>query len=83
MTLQETKQYTRWLVGIALIGSVVINTFWLVFPIGKDSTDSLEKRSGMQLLTDYATGCQYLAYPKGGITPRLSSSGQHIGCKPE
>jgi len=46
----------------------------------KDDTDSNEKRSGMALRTDNATGCQYLESQRGGITPRLSKGGIHHGC---
>lgn len=44
-----------------------------------DSTDSPTERSGMALMTDYGTGCQYLSYQ--GLTPRLNQDGKHI-CNP-
>lgn len=43
----------------------------------RDTTDPPDGRSGMKLLTDHATGCQYL-YRSGGITPRMSSDGRHM-----
>ena len=46
----------------------------------KDDTDPTEGRSGLALHTDNLTGCQYLAKPFGGITPRLDAQGKHI-CK--
>lgn len=47
----------------------------------RDSTDSEDKRSGMSLHTDNATGCQYLSAAWGGLTPRLTPDGQHMGCR--
>jgi hypothetical protein len=46
-----------------------------------DDTDAPDRRSGMVLYTDAATGCQYLGNPRGGITPRLTPSGKHSGCR--
>lgn len=43
-----------------------------------DDTDGPEKRSGMALYRDYGTGCEYLASPWGGLTPRLDADGRHI-----
>jgi hypothetical protein len=50
----------------------------------RDSTDYPAwegPRSYMHLRTDFATGCQYLVTPNGGITPRVNHAGTHIGCK--
>lgn len=47
----------------------------------KDDTDPPEGRSGLALHTDALTGCQYLAKPFGGITPRVDGKGRHLGCK--
>jgi hypothetical protein len=45
----------------------------------RDDTDTEDgPRSGVNLRTDHGTGCQYLADPMGGITPRLDASGEHI-----
>jgi hypothetical protein len=49
-----------------------------------DSTDDIENKhkSGMEVLTDYQTGCQYLSTGTfGGITPRLDKDGHQIGCR--
>lgn len=46
-----------------------------------DATDNPPERSQMRLHTDHETGCQYLSVRRGGITPRLSATGQHMGCK--
>lgn len=49
-----------------------------------DDTDdvSTKTRSGVLLITDYGTGCQYLAtgglFGAYGITPRMDSDGNHI-----
>lgn len=49
-----------------------------------DSTDDAENNhcSGMTLLTDYMTGCQYLksGFIIGTLTPRLDGDGRHVGC---
>ena len=48
-----------------------------------DDTDDIESktRSGVELIIDYGTRCQYLAYPRGGITPRLNQQGEHVCTK--
>lgn len=48
----------------------------------KDDTDPPEGRSGMAIYTDHLTGCQYLARPVGGVTPRLDARGRQLGCRP-
>jgi hypothetical protein len=48
-----------------------------------DSTDNhIEgKRSGMSLLIDHGTGCQYLSVGRS-LTPRIASDGKtHMGCR--
>lgn len=68
--------------GFAWLGAVVLLT-WAInavtgyFQIGFDSTDG-ETRSGMQVLVDAKTNCQYLHTPSGGLTPRLTSDGKPI-----
>lgn len=47
---------------------------------GKDATDPPDGRSGMSLLTDHETGCQYL-YRSGAITPRMDGNGKQICSK--
>lgn len=44
--------------------------------IGRDSTDAEHSHSGLGLYTDYSTGCQYLARPFSGVTPRLDRDGR-------
>jgi hypothetical protein len=49
---------------------------------GLDNTDaSATNRSGMSLHRDNLTGCEYLSTKNGGITPRLTSAGIHMGCR--
>jgi hypothetical protein len=43
----------------------------------RDDTDGPAERSGMQLLTDHGTGCQYLK-TISGITPRLAPDGRQV-----
>ncbi len=79
MTLKESKEYTKWLLvhfGVTLLMLLALS----YFPIGRDDTDPGQygKRSGMKPIVDNLTGCQYLAIPSGGITPRLDPSGLHI-----
>lgn len=51
--------------------------------VGLDETDNPDsyERSQLSIRTDHKTGCQYLAYRSGGLTPRLDSAGGHMGCK--
>lgn len=82
MTLEDCKKLLRWLAGCMLVG---YGFAWLLgfTPLGRDDSDPGRwgERSGMQPRTDHATGCQYLAVPGGGITPRLTADGQHMGCR--
>lgn len=45
---------------------------WAATP--HDDTDPPNGRSGVTIVTDYGTGCQYLKTPGGGITPRLGTT---------
>jgi len=64
---------------------------WLMAPIvlcacGKASPPAPHTANpgpGLSVLTDRATGCQYLALSgqyAGGLTPRLDHDGWHMGC---
>ena len=46
-----------------------------------DDTDPPGGRSGLVLLTDNPTGCQYLSTSRGGIVPRFNGTGEHVGCR--
>ena len=45
-----------------------------------DSTDSINSRSGMNILIDNKTKCEYLSTRAGSLTPRLSANGIQLGC---
>jgi len=49
-------------------------------PRQQDDSDPVEGSSGMKPRTDALTGCQYLTYPNGGITPRMDRDGKQV-CK--
>ena len=62
---------------IALAGVIWIAAYFQPF----DDTDAPPSRSGVSLVTDALTGCQYLKAPLfGSITPRMSADGKQI-CK--
>ena len=44
----------------------------------KDDSDFPDHSSGMSVLTDHLTGCQYLG--RGSLTPRMDANGKQI-CK--
>ena len=51
---------------------------WWQGDFERDDTDGKSVRSGMELRTDFGTGCQYLESKGGGITPRLKSDGRQV-----
>lgn len=89
MQLYEAKNLVRWtIVRIAwlylavLIASIIIE----LTTLGRDSTDNPKawtKRSNVTIVTDYATGCQYLKSSAGGLTPRLAKDGTQLSCESE
>jgi len=67
-----------WFVLLFIIGTLIIDGL----PLNRDSTDGdWPNRSGMIVLTDQKTGCQYLS--KGpSLIPRMGQDGKrHLGCK--
>lgn len=50
--------------------------FYLLNP--KSSADPAGGYSGLHVMVDALTGCQYLATQKGGLTPRLDANGKQI-----
>jgi len=65
-----------------IVGFILLSGTGLVVSLAtndRDNTDG-DTRSGMTLHTDAATGCEYLS-TKGGMTPRLTASGQQRGCR--
>ena len=80
--LQALKDWTTWFIGWLIVG-MVIAWLWSLLPIGHDSTDGAwPHRSGVEVVTDAATGCQYLKTASGGITPRVDGRGKQLGCNP-
>lgn len=65
------------------IGFIAIALFVAQFAgCGMDSTDeSARVRSGLSLHRDALTGCEYISTGKGGIAPRMTADGQHMGCR--
>jgi hypothetical protein len=64
--------------GIAIVlALVLVLIFGSINPRTLDETDDHEtgKRSGMNVLIDHGTNCQYLK-ASGGLTPRLDVSGK-------
>lgn len=66
------------------IGGLVLLAlgYGLDFITPHDDTDPPGGRSGVRLITDHVTGCQYLvAGWFGTITPRIGADYMHMGCK--
>lgn len=63
------------IVAIMVITWIAIGLVSRMVPY--DDTDPPDGRSGMTLLTDHGTGCQYL-YRSGAITPRMDANGKHM-----
>ena len=86
--IEEIGFQAAWGVGkyIALMICIGFVVTWVLTltPVGNwttplDSTDKSNKhRSGVTLITDYGTGCQYLETNFGGITPRLNADGTQV-----
>lgn len=80
--LQVLKDWVLWIGKWFLIGVAIAWAFSFL-PIGRDSTDGAwPHRSGVDVVTDAVTGCQYLRTPGGGITPRVNGTGKQLGCRP-
>jgi len=87
MTLQETKEYTKWLIkGLALLWllTLIVNDIYSLSTLGRDDSDQQEyggKRSGLVIRTDYKTGGQFYESKNGTLTPRLDGYFNQLGCK--
>ncbi len=75
--METYRQFKKDLLGGVLV-LLLIQGAYLFFDIGKDDSDSEDKRSDMSVRTDYKTGCQYLESSKGELTPRLQKDGTHL-----
>jgi hypothetical protein len=70
---REIKKDLLYLFWIITIISVIIS----IFDYRIDDTDKDGfNRSGVQLITDYGTGKQYL-YKNGALLPRIGKDGKH------
>jgi len=61
----------------------VFMALWLLdfSPFNRDDSDRGKRgngRSGVKVITDDLTGCQYLEFQNGGITPRMDAQGRHL-----
>ena len=77
------KKYINWQRAWFALMAVWVFVFicHLILPLApKDDSDSPTARSGMLVLTDHLTGCQYLTTSRGGITPRWTRDGEQV-CK--
>ncbi|EBW6359727.1 hypothetical protein DPU24_02520 [Salmonella enterica subsp. enterica serovar Oranienburg] len=64
--------------GVAITCVIFFGTQWVLFElgVGRDDTDG-KARSGLNLYTDHATGCQYLGNGSG-LTPRMDAQGYQM-----
>lgn len=69
--------YLALMLLIGLVFQITLNSVTGYFRIGFDSTDG-ESRSGMEILIDNQTQCEYLHTPSGGLTPRIARDGKPI-----
>lgn len=84
---QVLRDFAAWAMRELLWAIVIVLVVTAIFvesPLARDDTDAgpgwFDDRSNMKPLTDGKTGCQYLAGEKGGLTPRLTYDGKHMGC---
>jgi hypothetical protein len=59
---------------VAAIGVMVIG---LMQP-GRDDSDTVNRRSGMDVHRDALTGCEYLSRQFGGLVPRMGADGKQV-----
>lgn len=76
----KSNRFNLQLIALALL--LVLGGFLSGCSRAMDATDDLRggRTSRMTLLTDYGTGCEYLAFG-GGLVPRVDNSGKHL-CRP-
>lgn len=73
----------KWLVWLGVCGLMWVAFLTVLDMAPKDDTDDPAttnpfERSGMMILTDHGTNCQYLGWRHGGLTPRLYADGSQI-----
>ena len=62
--------------ALAILGIIAVVNAIIERP--HDDSDPPGGRSGVAVVTDHATGLQYLRSPGGGITPRLGVDGRQM-----
>ena len=63
--------------GSLLIAVYIVSVLLSIFDYGVDDTDKDGfNRSGVELITDYGTGLQYL-YKSGAMIKRVDENGNH------
>ena len=72
--LQPSRDWPGW---VFIILGVIVLLIIGILPNDRDDSDPPNGRSGMLVLTDYKTGCQYL-YRGGAIVPRLDRNSKQI-----
>ena len=73
----------RWWLPLFFIWAISSTAVWAghhFWDIGRGDADPPHGVSGVKLITDYGTGCQYLMSPEGSLTPRLNATGKQV-CK--
>ena len=70
-----TDSWKRALSWLLIVGLMVV----LYQCSSKDDTDGPDGRSGFTLMTDAATGCQYLRVWPWNAFPRLDKDGKPVG----
>ncbi|VAW48109.1 hypothetical protein MNBD_GAMMA04-841 [hydrothermal vent metagenome] len=69
------EPFWKMIIGIIILGCIV-----QFLPLFKDNTDPPFGRSGMSILTDNLTGCEYLE-SRRGLTPRIGADNNQLGCR--
>jgi len=68
--------------ALAMLGLFLSTCFFLwlfgLLPVNRDESDASGRGGGVKAVTDDLTGCQYLGFQNGGITPRMDAQGRHL-----
>ena len=79
---KEIKIFKEKLNILTTWASIFLIIYMIIFYIQnpKDDSDSENKRSGLKVMTDNLTGCQYLGYGKTFMV-RWDGNDKQVGCK--
>lgn len=72
------NQMYAFLILVAIVFGTMIGTRYMLALPERNDTDPPDGYSGLAVLIDNKTGCQYLASREGGVTPRLDKKGKHM-----